>query len=282
MRNVRSLRAANAVPSTPMPVSGAPRSSVPHSVPSAPTISRPNAIALPPGRRKKSPREASHAGAGRSLVSPAPIRQRYRREGTPLGGCAAIATAPPARAAVNGALSVQPATGKVSAESVPSGASQRALASASPYTCHTISVAPVVLMEPPVMGLPADAGKAPTVLVARSVPSAPVAGGGARGIALETVHARPDARADRDVGGAGCGGRDHPGTGAGVRNRDPFTRRDGRVAGTGFRRTCVGRRPWRKRRADVDQRISGRATLRTSEDQGRCGQPGCVAHVPAN
>src|SRR5438309_9172575 len=170
MRNVRSLRAANAVPSTPMPASGDPRSTVPHSVPSAPTISRPNAIALPPGRRKKSPREASHAGAGRSRVSPAPIRPRHLREGTPLGGCAAIATAPPARAAVNGALSVQPATGNVSAESVPSGASQRALASASPYTCHTISVAPVVLLESPVMGLPAGAGSGPAVVVGGGVP----------------------------------------------------------------------------------------------------------------
>src|SRR3989454_11895307 len=173
MRKVRSLRAANAVPSTPMPTSGAPRSTRPQSVPSAPTTSGPNAIALPPGRRKKSPRDASHCGAGRSPVSPGAITLRQLRDATPLGGCAAIATAPAASAAVDGALSVQPAMGNVPVASVPSGASQRALASASPYTCHTISVAPVVLMEPPVMGLPADAGKAPTVLVARGGPSPP-------------------------------------------------------------------------------------------------------------
>src|SRR5207253_3876256 len=173
LRKVRSLRAANAVPSAPLPTSGAPKSTRPQSVPSAPTISGPNAIALPPGRRKKSPRDASHCGAGRSPVSPGAITPRQLRDPTPLGGCAAIATAPPASADVNGALSVQPAMGNVPVASVPSGASQRALASASPYTCQMISVAPAVVIEPPSIGFPEDAGKAPTVLVARSVPSAP-------------------------------------------------------------------------------------------------------------
>src|SRR6266850_3961930 len=156
MRNVRVLRAVKAVPSTPTPTSGAPRSTVPQRVPSGPTISLPKAIALPPGRRKNPARDASQEGAVRSAVSPRPITPRQRTVETPLGGSAATAMAPPASAAVGGTLELQPAIGNAGVETVPSDASQRALAFASPYTCQTTRVSPAAFMAPPSIRLPAD------------------------------------------------------------------------------------------------------------------------------
>src|SRR5262249_26538556 len=132
MRKVRRLRAVNAVPSRPTPTRGAPRSTVPQTVPSGARISAPNAIALPPGRRKNPGRDASQAGAVRSLVSPGPITPRQRTVDSPLAGSAATAMAPPARAAVEGTLELQPAIENAGPGIDPSAASQRAFALAWP------------------------------------------------------------------------------------------------------------------------------------------------------
>src|SRR5262249_10809291 len=144
------------VPSTPTPIKGAPRSTPPQTVPSIPRISVPNAIALPPGKRKKRDRDASQAGAVRSPVSPGPSTPRQRSVASPLGGSAAMAMAPPASAAVEGTLELQPAIENTGPRTDPSAANQRALALASPYACQRTSVAPSAFMAPPSIRLPAD------------------------------------------------------------------------------------------------------------------------------
>src|SRR5207253_2253548 len=130
-----------------MPTSGAPRFTVPQVDPSAARISVPNAIARPWGRRKKSPRDASQTGAGRS-------------------------TAPPASAAVCGALELHPATENGALEGEPFAASHRADASCCPWICQTTSVEPVELIAPLSMRLPADPVKAAIAVVILEVPSA--------------------------------------------------------------------------------------------------------------
>src|SRR5207249_1945634 len=122
--------------------------------------------------RKKSPRDASQPGAVRSTVSPATTMPRQLRVATPLCGSAAMAIAPPASAAVCGALELHPAMENGALEAEPSAASHRAVALASPWICQTTSVAPVELVAPLNIRLPADPVKAPIAVVILEVPSA--------------------------------------------------------------------------------------------------------------
>ena len=69
-------------------------------------------------------------------------------------------------------LELHPAMENGALEAEPSAASHRAVALASPWICQTTSVAPVELVAPLNIRLPADPVKAPIAVVILEVPSA--------------------------------------------------------------------------------------------------------------
>ena len=116
-------------------------------------------------RREPARRSALDRVAGHHDASPAPrgdAALRFRGDGDRSAG---------ERGRLR-ALELHPAMENGALEAEPSAASHRAVALASPWICQTTSVAPVELVAPLNIRLPADPVKAPIAVVILEVPSA--------------------------------------------------------------------------------------------------------------